>query len=295
MTVATTQSAHRRGIMLMLISTACFTANVLLIRTLGQMQSVNVWLISCARFLMGLAIIAAVYWKEFQPSHLFTRRKLAERGIYGGLGVYAYYLTVIHLGAGRATFINNTYVIWGALMAAWLLGERLRAAVIVGGTAALAGLALLTNVFATGSSPGLYDLVAIACAVASAYIVVTIRQLHATEHTSTIFSAQCVYGLLICGIPALLHPETLTPSAWALMLFAGACAAVGQLTMTRAFRDLPVTEGSLLQMLVPLGIAVGGAIFFAERFTTSELIGAALIFAGTAATAIRAPSPVRPR
>lgn len=281
--------------MLMLLSAACFTTNVLLIRALGQMQSVNVWLISCARFVMGLIVILAVYRKEFQPSHLFRNRKLAERGIYGGLGVYFFYLTVIHLGAGRATFINNTYVIWGALMAAWLLGERLRLAVILGGVAALGGLALLTNVFATGASPSGYDFVAILCALASAYVVVTIRQLHATEHTSTIFSAQCVYGLLICGVPALLHPQTLSLGAWGIMLLAGVFAGAGQLSMTRSFRDLTVTEGSLLQMLVPLGIAIGGALFFAERFTTSELIGAALIFGGTLATAVRAPSGVRPR
>ncbi len=279
----------------MLLSAACFTTNVLLIRALGEMQSVNVWLISCARFIMGIAIISAVYRKEFQPTHLFTRRKLAERGIYGGLGVYAYYLTVIHLGAGRATFINNTYVIWGALMAAWLLGERLRAAVLVGGTAALAGLALLTNVFATGASPSGYDFIAIACAVASAYIVVTIRQLHATEHSSTIFGAQCVYGLLICGGPAIFHPETLSVEAWGVMLLAGIFAGMGQLAMTRAFRDLTVTEGSLLQMFMPLGIAIGGAVFFAERFTSGELLGAALIFVGTGAAAIRAPTAVRPR
>ena len=30
--------------------------------------------------------------------------------------------------------------------------------------------------------------------------------------------------------------------------------------MTRALRDLPVGEGSLPQVLVPLGIAVGGAV-----------------------------------
>lgn len=279
----------------MLASAACFTTNVLLIRALGQVQAVNVWLISCARFVMGIAVIYVAYRRECRPSHLFKNRKLAERGLYGGFGVLTFYLTVIHLGAGRATFINNTYVIWGAVMAAWFLGERLRPAVVAGGIAALAGLALLTHVFASGGAPGIYDAIGIICALASAYVVVTIRQLHATEHTSTIFAAQCVYGLVLCGVPALLHPQALSAGAWMLMLLAGVFAAVGQLAMTRAFRDLTITEGSLLQMLVPLGIAVGGVVFFAERFTATELVGAALIFGGTVVTALRAPSGVRPR
>ena len=30
------------------------------------------------------------------------------------------------IGAGRATFIGNTYPIWGALLAAWMLREKLQ-------------------------------------------------------------------------------------------------------------------------------------------------------------------------
>jgi drug/metabolite transporter (DMT)-like permease len=71
------------------------------------------------------------------------------------------------------------------------------------------------------------------------------------------------------------------------MVLAGIFAAVGQITMTRAFRELPVAEGSLLQMLVPLGTALGGALFFREHFSPHELVGAALILIGTAFTALR--------
>ena len=38
---------------------------------------------------------------------LCTTGRLATRGIVGGISVCAYDLTIIHLGAGRATFINN--------------------------------------------------------------------------------------------------------------------------------------------------------------------------------------------
>lgn len=278
---------HARGVTLMLASTAFFTANVLLIRALGHVESVNVWLVSCVRFAAGMAVVYALYRREFRFTRLFTQRKLALRGLVGGASVYAYYLTVVELGAGRATFINNTYVISGALFAVWILGERFGPALAIGSVAALAGLALLTNAFGAGAQVNVYDLLAIVAAFASAYVVITIRQLHATEHTSTIFAAQCIYGLLICGVPALLHPQAVSLPAWAMMIGAGVLAALGQITMTRAFRELSVAEGSLLQMLVPLGIAVGGAAFFGERFTAQELLGAALILGGTVFTALR--------
>lgn len=280
-------SLHARGLATMVLSAAAFTANVLLIRALGQVQSVNVWLISCTRFVVGLALIYALYHREFQPLHLIRNPKLAVRGLVGSIGVFGYYLTVVHLGAGRATFINNTYVIMGALMAVVMLGERFRPALAIGGGAALAGLALLTNAFGANSHANLYDLLAVVVAIASAYVVITIRQLHATEHTSTIFAAQCAYGLLVCGVPAALHPEPVSLVAWAVMIGAGVFAGVGQIAMTHAFRALPVAEGSLLQMLVPLGTAVGGAVFFSEHFALYELFGAALILGGTAFTALR--------
>ncbi len=271
----------------MLLSSASFTANVLLVRALGMFGEVNVWLVACSRGLVGLAMIGAVYRREVQPTHLWRRRKLIERGIAGGIGVYVTYLAVVKIGAGRATFIGNTYVIWGALLAAWLLKEKLRPAVLIGGVAALAGLGLLTNVFATNAELNPYDLIAVTGALLSTWVVVTIRQLHASEHTSTIFAAQCAYAVLLALVPAITTYTPLPAAAWGLLVVAGITAGLGQLTMTRAFRDLPVAEGSLIQMLVPLGIAAGGMLFFGERFALHEAIGAALILAGTAFTAVR--------
>ena len=137
MSAAATSSAaptahHRRGVALMLVSAAAFTANVLIIRALGQFHAVNVWLISCARFVVGLAIIYAFYPREFAPKNLFTNRKLVGRGLVGGLGVYGTYLTVVELGAGRAILIGNTYVVFAAFMAAIWLGEKLRPVFLVG-------------------------------------------------------------------------------------------------------------------------------------------------------------------
>ncbi|HVT72364.1 MAG TPA: DMT family transporter [Lacunisphaera sp.] len=277
---------HRRAVSLMLLSAASFTANVLLVRALGTMVTTNIWLVSCTRFVVGLAMTGTVYWREFAPGHLFTRRKLMERGIAGGIGVYLTYLTVVKLGAGRATFIGNTYVVWGAMLAAWMLRERLRPADLLGGVAAVLGIGLLTNVFSVRVHPGIYDLLAVVGSLLSAWVVVTIRQLHETEHTSTIFAAQCAYGLVICLVPAIETFAPLSAGAWALLVLAGLTAGSGQLAMTRAFRDLPVAEGSLIQMLVPLGIAVGGMVFFGERFAPYELVGAALILGGTAYSAV---------
>jgi len=229
-----------------------------------------------------LVIVLTLYRREFQPSHLVTNRKLIERGLLGGLCTLGFYYTVTTLGAGRATFINNTYVIWAGLFAVFALREHLRPSLLISAVVTLLGLAFLTNPLASGNHTGFNDFIAFLNALGSAWIVVTIRQLHAREHSSTIFAAQCVFGLLLCVVPAIATVSALPPAAWLILTIASTCAAAGKLLMTHAFRDLSVTEGSLLQMLVPLGIALGGVIFFSEHFTALELLGGALILAGTA-------------
>jgi drug/metabolite transporter (DMT)-like permease len=168
-----------------------------------------------------------------------------------------------------------------------LLREPLTPALLAGSGISLAGLALLTGAGFGSTAAGFYDFLAVLGALASAVVVVTIRQLHRTEHTATIFGAQCLYGLVFCLVPTVVRFATPAPAAWALLVASALCAGAGQLMMTRAYRELPVGRGSLLQMLVPLGIACGGAGLFGERFAPHELAGAALILGGTLLTLLR--------
>ncbi len=295
-TTASTTRAHRVSLLLMLGSAACFVTNVLLIRALAGIENVSLWIVTSARFAIGLVVVCTLYRREFQPTHLFTRRKLIERGLLGGLCTLGYYYTVTVLGAGRATFINNTYVIWAGLLAVWILREKMRPVLLIGAVVTLVGLGLLTDPFGSGRGTGFFDLVAFLNALGSAWIVVTIRQLHAREHSSTIFAAQCVFGLLFCVGPTLADPRALaalTVSSGLLLALAGTCASAGQLLMTHAFRKLSVAEGSLLQMLVPPGIAAGGVVFFGEHFTVPEMVGGVLILAGTVASSLPGRPAVR--
>jgi drug/metabolite transporter (DMT)-like permease len=126
-------------------------------------------------------------------------------------------------------------------------------------------------------------------------VIVTIRKLHAEgENTATIFAAQCVFGLILCFIPALKNWAAHDLIAWILMIIAGLCSGVGQITMTNSFRHLAVGEGALIQMLVPLGVATGGIFFYQERFPMLECIGAALILIGTMIPALRRQVKLRP-
>ena len=109
---------------LALVSAASFTANVLIIRALGDYHAVNVWLISCARFVVGLALIYAIYPREFAPRHVFTRRKLIERGLVG-LAVFALWVfwVCISLFGGLQRRNPLAWVMAGAVLGMLSLGS----------------------------------------------------------------------------------------------------------------------------------------------------------------------------
>lgn len=266
----------------MFIAAACFVANVLLIRALGQGDG-DVWTITALRFASGLALCLVFQRRSLDATALFTHPRLILRGLVGGASTYALYLAIVHLGAGRAVFLGNTYVILSSLLAVWMLRERFHLSLATGALAALAGLGLLTGAFFGRLHIGPYDLVAIGSALAAAWIVVAIRQLHQEGvPTATIFASQCIYGLLLCA-PFLIAQGAPLPSAGASLglVTAGVLAAAGQLTMTSSYRDLTVAEGTLIQALVPLGIAAGGILFFGEALGWQGVVGGLLIVGGS--------------
>jgi len=108
---------------------------LLFICALSTAQDVDVWLLSCVRFVIGLSWIWVNYPigpSSFQPKHLFQNRLLITRGILGGLSIYGFYFTILNIRARRATSINNTYVIMGGLLALILRGERFCAPLLGG-------------------------------------------------------------------------------------------------------------------------------------------------------------------
>ncbi len=264
----------------MLAGVACLVVNFLIVRTLGH-RGLDAWTLVSIRFMIGFIVVSTLYRRKFQPSHLFTNTRLIARGVIGAITTVGFYQAIIYLGAGRATFINNTYVVWAALFAVWFLGEKLKPRLMMSCVATLVGLALLTKILSTGMNPGIYDGIALLTAFGSASVAVLIRSLHNGEHTSTIFGSQCLYGMLICGIPAMLSGSVIPTGLWPALIGTSLLATSSQLFMTRAYRELPVGKGVIFQTLVPVGVTIGGIILFNEEFYSSDIIGAILIIAAT--------------
>ena len=279
----------RRGTLWMLLSITCFTANSLLIKHLSTDRHIDPWLTMSFRFGIGLLMTAIL----FGPSGSLSIRRsflnwlLASRGVMGALGTAAYYSSVGPLGAGKATLISNTWCVWAAIMAAFMLHERLGLMKVLGIVIAIIGLGLLTDISPESLAlDGQWEAVALGGAILAALVVVVIRQLTKTETTATIFASQCMYGLLLALPFAAQHVIHLTAMDVTLLLVAAFCASIGQLAMTDGFRYLTVAAGGAFQTTLPLFISTGGVLFFGEHFSLMQALGGALILAGSFQTVV---------
>jgi len=268
----------------MLLSLGCFTVNALLIRYCSTERHIDPWLTMCFRFAFGFVMTLAIFApsKSLNVRRLFMSWLLASRGVLGALGTAAYYFSIGHLGAGRATLIGNTWSVWAAIMAVVALREHLRFAKALGIGIAIVGLGLLTDMSpAALAKDGQWEAISLGGALSAAMVIVVIRQLTRTETSATIFASQCVYGVLFALPFVLLGHHQLTAPDYLYLSLAAACAAVGQLSMTEGFRFLTVAAGGAFQIVLPLLISLGGVFLFDEHFSWIQGSGGALILIGS--------------
>jgi drug/metabolite transporter (DMT)-like permease len=279
----------RRGAQAMLLSLACFSGNALLLKDLSSHRNVDPWMSMTFRAAVGLVMTIIL----FAPAGSLKLRRsfqswlLASRGVLGALGTAAYYTTIGPLGAGKATLIGNTWAVFAAIMAAFVLHERLGLVKLFGILLALTGLSLLTGI-APGTMAlfGYHEMIALTGAVLAAAVVVVIRQLTRTETSATIFSSQCIYALLLSLPLAASHFTSLNTMDVVLLTAAALCASVGQLAMTEGFRFLSVAAGGAFQMTVPVVISLSSIALFAEPFTVAQAIGGVLVLWGSYHTVV---------
>lgn len=273
----------------MLLSMVCFSANSLLLKYFATQRNIDPWVSMSFRFSIGLLITIMV----FSPSRTLRLRRsfqswlLASRGVLGGLGTAAYYTTVGPLGAGKATLIGNTWCVFGAIMAAFVLKEKLSASKVLGIVVALSGLSFLTGITPWSfAEAGRWELTSLIGALLAAAVVVVIRQLTRTESSATIFASQCVYGLMLALPLAARHALHLGGVDVLLLCLAAVCAGVGQLAMTEGFRFLTVAVGGAFQIMLPLVISLASVGLFDEHFTWAQVVGSVLILVGSFQTVV---------
>ncbi|MFV1994846.1 MAG: hypothetical protein ACC661_05365, partial [Verrucomicrobiales bacterium] len=116
-TAPSPHAQEKRGVAFMGLSLLCFTANTLLLKYLGAVREIDFSVALIFRAVVGTVIVLALFPKRrpVEFAAIFTDRALIARGFLGLLGTAAFYYTIPVLGAGKATLLCTTYVLFGAI------------------------------------------------------------------------------------------------------------------------------------------------------------------------------------
>jgi drug/metabolite transporter (DMT)-like permease len=242
------------------------------------------------RFVIGLGLIATAAMSGRVKLEFVNKKLLLMRGLIGGVAVFLTLLCITKLGLGKGMILISSYPIFGSIISAVFLKEKLRLFNIWAILTAMVGIYFIAYDGQNGFSLlvfGRYELLAVLGAVLAGFAVTIIRKLHDTDSSLAIFFSQCVVGMWLLIGPALKSEAAVDFKGIFILLGIGGCITIGQLFMTEGFKYVPVKIGSLLMMLETVLCYIAGVVIFSEPLTWSSLLGSVLIIGACSVVLIR--------
>jgi drug/metabolite transporter (DMT)-like permease len=215
---------------------------------------------------------------------------------------------VLSISTGLSSILNATVPIWGAIVAAVWLGDRLALSRIAGLALGVVGVAVLSwgkvsaPVSASSSGAGwaiLACLAATFCYGLSASYAKRYLSGVAPLATATGSQIGATLGLALPAgflMPSLTGPTAPGLRAWiAIALVAALCTALAYILYFRLIERAGPQRALTVTFLVPVFGVAYGALLLDERLDPSAWGGAALILAGTALAVGAVKWPLRQR
>ncbi|MBC8133904.1 MAG: EamA family transporter [Deltaproteobacteria bacterium] len=258
------------------------------------------------RFAIGIVVTGIFVWAgraQIRPSRWGW---LVARGLFGGIAVVTYFLSIQAVPVGVATLLNQTQPIYTMLFSWMLLGERPGRAAWGALVLALAGVTVIVFMgnpgagqnagFTLRGSQG--EFLGVFSALASGVAVTSVRAARRDRGDGTpfetawsVFFSFSLIGALV-SLPTVFGPfgrfVAPTPGEWALLAGVGLVSTAAQLIMSASFRHLTGAQGGIIaQLTVPITVALG-FLLLDETVTGGFLLGAALTLAGVLVAILKA-------
>ena len=242
------------------------------------------------RFIIGLGLIATAAMSGKVRLVFVNKKLLLLRGLTGGTAVFLTLLCITKLGLGKGVVMINSYPIFGSIISAIFLKERLRLFNVWAILMAMVGIYFIAYDEQQGFSLlvfGRYELLAVLGAVLAGFAVTIIRKLHDTDSSLAIYFSQCLIGMWLLIGPAMSSERAVDLKGVFILLGIGGSITIGQLFMTEGFKYVPVKTGSLLMMLETVLCYIAGVVIFSEPLTWSRLLGSVLVIGACSVVLLR--------
>jgi len=240
---------------------------------------------------VALAAVALVVWLRWARVDLAWRaqwRFYLAVGLVTSAAPFALWaFSALHLPASYLVVLNATAPLFGALVAALWLRERLAPRAALGLAAGIAGVATLVGFGPLRPSPMILwaiaagALASLCYAVAAAYMK---RRSAGVNAAAVATGSQIGATLLLAPLVAALPPPALpTAGEWLAAAALGVlCTGAAYLLYFRLIADVGPTRALTVTFLIPVFGMLWGTLFLGEAITPLMVVGCALVLAGTA-------------
>jgi drug/metabolite transporter (DMT)-like permease len=220
-------------------------------------------------------------------------------GLFLAADLDLWHESIALVGAGLATVLPNVQIVFVALVAWMRQGERPRGRTIAMIAVVLAGVALtsgLGRAGAYGTNPAKGVALGVAAGLCYAIFLIVFRASNRAQVSPARPLLEATVGTALGALlSAELDPHfTLTVSREAhlwLLALALVSQVIGWLLIATALPRLPAVETSVLLLVQPVFAIAWGVMFFAERLSSLQWMGSAIVLAGVAALSMSGVVP----
>lgn len=199
------------------------------------------------------------------------------RAVCGYIGVAGYFYATLHMNVADASLLHRSSPFFVILFSAIFLKNPLKYVHIGAFALALTGSILVVNpAFNSNLLPSLVGAIS-AMGAGAAYVF--INHLKNKESNASIIFFFSLISCLLCLITdgkSFVMPQGFQ---WIILLGIGVCAAIGQITLTQAYKMADPGEVSIVNYLGIAFSGILGLVFLGEAITLRSLLGMLCIFA----------------
>lgn len=262
--------------LLVLLSSAWFSASALLIKGLGADVPVE-WVVFCRNAVSVAPVGALMYYRGvgWRTNNTFG---LVMRGVWGIGAMLTGFWALPRLPMANATLLGHASPLYAALLGAVFLDEKVERSAV--GFIALAFLGLYLATPPLEGAAVLPTAAAFASGLFSGLAFTALRRAASTDEPMRVVFYYAFVGSAVFLVPVLVSGFLPSPRQ-ALLLFAvGASSTVGQLMMTSGFGKTPVARASLATLFTVVLNFLGAWALWGERPSAATWAGCALILLG---------------
>ncbi|HJT64778.1 MAG TPA: DMT family transporter [Candidatus Limnocylindria bacterium] len=264
---------------------------------LADVEPATAAVFRCVYALPVLWFLARSEERRFGPRAPGQRRLAVIAGLFFAADLVAWHYAIAMVGAGLATVLGNTQVVFVAV-AAWLFfGERLTARLVVALIVALGGVVLISGVVggeAYGENPVAGVVLGLFTGAAYAGFLLVQRRGNRDprrpagpllDATASAALASAAAGVVLGEISFL----PTWPSAGWLVILALSAQVVGYLLISVALPRLPSAVTSIVLLIQPVAAVGLAMLILGESPSPTQLLGVGLVVGGVLLATARAP------